>query len=159
MYSQQFEYAYNDQQIPYSIWFSDRSSTIETVVFLGTVQVGKLPGWVAEKCPPKTAIIQGAPHWYAKPDGSDIPTYMFEYSVASFRALLSVRDVKPSVVIADSQAAPGTILLFGRSEHSPYMKSLALVQPLGLTEHIYRGSDQYRFGLFKQRVLKNCYYQ
>lgn len=159
MRSMQFSYRYEEQDIPYSIWFSDDSSSVENIVFLGTVQVGKLPEWVAKKCPPKTAIVQGAPHWYAKPDGSDIPSYMFGYSVASFQALLSVRDVRPSAVVADSQAAPGTILLFGRSEYKQYMSKLALVQPLGLTAHIYNGSDEDRMTLFKQRIIKNSYHQ
>lgn len=159
MQSQEFNYNYDGQMIPCRVWYSDYSDEVERIIFLGSVQIGMLPKWVAEQSPPKTAVIQGAPHWHAKHDGSDIPEYMSEYSVTAFRALLRARTVKPSLIIAESQAAPGVIMLFARSEYSSYMKSMALIQPLGLTEPIFRGSDRERIELFRYKIIQNGYYQ
>ena len=154
-----FKYFYDNKEIPYNIWFSDDSPTVDAVVFLGTVQVGKLPQWVAEQCPPKTAVIQGAPHWHAKEDGSDIPKYMFHYTESAFKSIIGCRSVKQLSIIADSQAAPGVIRLFSLDKYRSYMKIMVLLQPLGLTATIYDDTDKHRMALFKKRILQNRYHQ
>lgn len=153
------DYLYNDKKIVYNIWFSDDSHTIETVIFLGTVQIGRLPEWVAEACPPRTAIVEGAPHWHAKDDGSDILEYMRNYTEQAFKGLIGARGVSRLHVITDSQAAPGAILLFLEDKYRRYMKDLVLLQPLGLTKNIFVGNEKQRAELFKKRILMNGYHQ
>lgn len=152
-------YEYHNLRIPYVIWFTDDSKTLDTVVFLGSVQIDKLPEWVAEACPPKTAIIQGAPHWHAKPDGSDIPQYMFEYTRSAFDQVLAVRTVDTLHAIADSQAVPGVIKMFTLDTYQKFLDKAVFIQPLGLTARIFGGTDKERMSIFKKRVIRNGYHQ
>ena len=159
MFQRDHTYKYNGKKISYKIWFSDDSSTIDTVIFLGTVQIDKLTQWVAESSPPRTAIIQGAPHWFAKEDGSDIPSYMFNYTKDSFDSLVADFELKGLNIIADSQAVPGVIQLFAQDNYKSYMKNLVLLQPLGLNANSFAGTDDQRIDTFKNRIIKNAYHQ
>lgn len=152
-------YEYHNMRIPYVIWFTDDSKTIDTVIFLGSGQIDKLPEWVAEACPPKTAIIQGAPHWHARPDGSDIPEYMFEYTRSAFDQVLAARPTDTLHVIADSQAVPGVVKLFTLDTYQKLLGKAVFIQPLGLTARIFGGTDEERMSLFKKRVIWNGYHQ
>lgn len=154
-----FNYDYSEQGIPYDVWVNDKNGHIDAIVFLGTVQIGKLARWVAEECPPNTAVVQGAPHWHAKKDGSDIPEYMFGYTKSVFDALAKTFNIQSVNVIADSQAAPGVLQLFAESGYQKFIKKLVLTQPLGLNPSIFRGDDTVRFGTFKRRIIKNAHYQ
>ncbi len=159
MTNKEFSYDYQGKKIAYTIWFTSDDDALDTILFLGTVQIGKLPQWVAEQCPPRTAVVQGAPHWHAKADGSDIPEYMFRYTKEAFDAILAGYRVEPLHIIADSQAVPGVVRLFSLRQYSPYMKDAVLLQPLGFTKNIYDGTDKERVQRFKHRVIKNAYYQ
>jgi len=53
----EFEFTYESQPIYYHVWLSDMSSPITTIVFLGTVQIGRLPAWIAYRCPPGVAVV------------------------------------------------------------------------------------------------------
>lgn len=159
MIRREFAYDYLDKHIPYTIWFTHDSRAINTAIFLGSVQVGKLPEWVAEACPPKTAIVQGAPHWYASEDGSDIPDFMFGFTQSAFDQIMSTCAVDTVHVVADSQAVPGVIKLFTLDGYRKHFGGAVFIQPLGLTARIFRGSDERRMKLFKKRVVRNGYHQ
>lgn len=73
-------YRYGTHEIPYDVWYSAGTSRVDTIVFLGTVQVGELVKMTAQTCPPHVAVVEGAQHWYAADDGHDIPDFMIEYT-------------------------------------------------------------------------------
>lgn len=154
-----FNYDYNGQSIPYDVWMNDENGRIDSIVFLGTVQIGKLARWVAEACPPYTAVVQGAPHWHAKKDGSDISEYVFGYTKSVFDTLVKSFSIDQVDVIADSQAVPGVLQLFAGRGYENYLKNLVLTQPLGLNAAAFDGDDDTRFKTFKQRIIKNAYHQ
>jgi hypothetical protein len=122
-----FLYPYRRKLIPYSAWSSGTSGRIETVIFLGTVQIEQLAVWVAESCPPHTLVVQGAPHWYAKPDGSDIPEFMFGFTKSAFDTLLKHFSIRLVRVVVESQAVPGIVGLFLLDEYTRYLGKLVLV--------------------------------
>jgi pimeloyl-ACP methyl ester carboxylesterase len=155
----EYQYRYNGQSIPYLVWASPSSDHIETIIFLGTVQTGNLPKWVAESCPPNTYVVQGAPHWYAKSDGSDIPEYMFGFTKSTFDTLRAANTISAVHIIADSQACPGVIELFSQKEYMPYLRTMALIQPLGLNQLVYAGTDKERLGKFQKRIVANVLHQ
>lgn len=159
MLQRDYTYEYNGRKISYKIWLSDDSSTIDTVIFLGTVQIGKIAQWVARSSPPRTAVIQGAPHWFAKNDGSDIPSYMVNYAKDSFDSLASDFMLKDLNIIAESQAVPCVLQLFARGDYKSYMKNLVLLQPLGFNTNSFAGTNDQRIDTFKSRIIKNTFHQ
>lgn len=152
-------YNYKGQLINLSIWFTGSSKKVETIIFLGTVQIGKLPEWVAEECPPNTIVVQGSPHWHAKEDGSDIPEYMYMFTKEAFISILKNFSINKVKIIAESQAVPGVVRLFSLKTHSVYLESMVLIQPLGLNTHAFSGSDHQRIKLFKNRLIRNVSHQ
>lgn len=159
MTKKDYIYSYGEQEIPYTIWFTDDSAQVETIIFLGTVQINKIPAWVAENAPPRTAVVQGAPHWHAKPDGSDIPQYMFEFAESAFREIISNNQAGELNIIADSQAVPCVLQLFAIKEYEKYLKQLILLQPLGLNRNSFIGDSDQIIKIFKNRIVKNAYHQ
>lgn len=153
------EYFYAGKTISYSIWHTGLSGRVDTVVFLGTVQIGKLPEWAAEYCPPGTVIVQGAPHWHAKDDGSDMPAYMFDFTRSVFQAVIDTFQIHTVDIIADSQAAPAVLQLFCQKPFAHHLHKLALLQPLGFNQSSFVGSDLDSITEFKRRILKNAYRQ
>ena len=159
MYQRELGFDYLGRRIPFSIWLSDDSRVIDTVIFLGTVQIGKLPMWVAESSPPRTAVVQGAPHWHANEDGSDIPSYTLNFAKTAFDSLVTMATLETVNIIADSQAAPAVIQLFASDSYSSYMKQVVLLQPLGLNTSVFGGSDEQRMKILQERVTNNVYRQ
>nr|HPR09765.1 hypothetical protein [Candidatus Saccharibacteria bacterium] len=159
MECREFTYQYDGQAIPCSLWVTSKSVRLTTVVFLGTVQIGELPRWVAEHCPPNTAVLQGAPHWLAKADGSDILAFMREYTVQALNHIIQNYQVKQFNIIAESQAVPGIIQVFARKKFTPYPRALVLVQPLGLNYSTFAGTKEQRVQAFFRRVMRNGRYQ
>ncbi len=153
------EYTYADKIIRYSLWHAGPRDRIDTVVFLGTVQIGRLPKWVVEYCPPGTVVVQGAPHWHAKDDGSDIPTYMFDFTRGAFQAIIDTFPIKTVDVIADSQAAPAVLQLFCQEAFTQHLHKLALLQPLGFNHSSFAGSTAQGIAEFKKRIIKNAVHQ
>ena len=159
MVRRQFIYDYNGKQIDYSVWFTSDEQAIDTIVFLGTVQIDKLPEWVAESCPPRTAVVQGAPHWYAREDGSDIPDFMLNYTKSAFGVIADSYKFDSVDIIAESQAAPCVVQLLTLDEYSARLKSLVLLQPLGFNSSAFEGTDERRLELFRKRIIRNAYHQ
>lgn len=153
-------HAYKHMPTPYTIWSNQRGDDpIETIVFLGTIQIGELGKWVAESCPPNTIVVQGAPHWTAQDDGSDIPEYMLDFTNSVFDTLLKKFSITKVHIIAESQAAPAVLYLFGQKAYIPSLKKLTLIQPLGLNARAYSGTEAQRVETFKRRIVANFIYQ
>jgi len=157
-----FVYAYGAKRIPYSVWYTSTLETVKTVIFLGTVQVGKLAEWVVADSPPGTVVIEGAPHWHAKDDGSDMHQYMYDFTEDAFVNVVKTFSLNRSEqvnVIADSQASPAIIRLFLTKRYKPYRRALVLLQPLGLNRSAYPGESTERLENFKNRIAANARHQ
>lgn len=154
-----FEYQYHAQTIKYSVWSTDLSAEIKMVVFLGTVQIGKLPAWIAKRCPDGTLVVQGAPHWLARDDGSDIPEFMHRFMEEVFTGVLKMYKTKKIHIIAESQAVPCVLELLAEDSYKTKVGELVLLQPLGLNAAAFAGSTEERINQFKRRISKNLQYQ
>jgi pimeloyl-ACP methyl ester carboxylesterase len=155
-----YVHTYENRPIPYTVLSnSDGSSPIGTIIFLGTVQVGKLAEWVMEGCPPNTIVVQGAPHWFAESDGSDIRNYVFDFTEQAFKILLKNFPITKAHVIAESQAVPGVLGLFAQGKYASYLKKMTLLQPLGLNSTAYQGTDTQRVETLRRRIAANFLYQ
>lgn len=154
-----FIYSYSGKSIEYSIWSTGGNESVKTIIYLGTVQIDRMPVWVAEHCPPNTIVVQGAPHWFTKDDGSDTHQFMFEFAKNSFTNICKTFPISKAYIITDSQAAPAAMRLFALKAYSPYLIAMALLQPLGFNSFVYSGSDRERIRVFKKRVATNARYQ
>lgn len=159
MIQRTFTYNYHKKHIDYSVWFTSDVKELDTVVFLGTVQIDKIPKWVAEACPPRTAIVQGAPHWHAKDDGSDTNEYMLGYSKSAMQTLATQYVFESLNIIAESQTVPGSIQLFLTDTYRTRLNRAVFLQPLGFNVATFAGTDEERLSVFKNRIIKNAYYQ
>lgn len=160
MNSKDFTYDYKNRKVSYKVWFTDDSENLGTIIFLGTVQIDKLPQWVAEQCPSGTAVVQGAPHWFADDDGRDIVEYLLQYTKNAFDSATMNRKFDKLHIIADSQAASSVVRLFAHeNEYLSHLKDLTLIQPSGFTANIFDGDNEQRIETFKKRVICNTYDQ
>lgn len=152
-----FHFPHDRHSIPYSIWLSGSLATpIHTVVFLGTVQVGKLPAWLAQHCPPGVAVAQGAPHWMAKADGSDLTEFMQQFTESVFKSILGMEHMKKLHIIVDSQATPNVLELLAQDIYIGFVTSLVLIQPLALNSKAFIVGP---VETLKLRVRKNLRHQ
>lgn len=110
-------YTFKGGVIHYDTWLSGEISQVKIVLFLGTGQVGKIPEWIVRQCPQDTLVIQGAPHWLAKDDGSDIPDFMNHFTKDTLDNISAALNHQV-VVIADSQAVPAVIKLLSSKLYS-----------------------------------------
>lgn len=156
---QDFTYQFHAQTVEYSIWFTDLNPDIKTIVFLGTVQIGRLPAWIAQDCPEGTAVVQGAPHWLAKDDGSDLAEFMYRFTEDALMNILEVRHAKKLRIIVDSQATPNVLTLLASDQYIAQVGTVVLIQPLGLNPDAFSGTAEERTTLFKKRVAKNFRHQ
>lgn len=157
MHKNSYVFIYKGGEIGYDIWFSGPKDQISTIVFLGTVQVGDIPRWVAQACPSRTAVVQGAPHWFAESDGSDIPEFMLRFTEDAYRRIKHKCDVDDIKIISDSQAAPPILRMLCSENLADTVSAVILLQPLGLNRQAYGdGDDSARLRIFKKRLFRNA---
>lgn len=147
-------YRYQKQEIKYDVWTHKGEPLIHTILFLGTVQVGEMPKHISRLCPPGTAVIQGAPHWKAKPSSDDLIDFMYEFTKQAFEYInLNFHRAKFVTIIAESQAAPGALRL--ASSFTSQVENLVLIQPLGLNSSAFTGSASERAKELFKRAQRN----
>lgn len=151
-----FEFSHGNQSVQYSIRLSDSSAPIHCVVFLGTVQIGKLPAWIARDCPPGMAVIQGAPHWRAKADASDLYEFMHRFTESALTNILDMKHTEHISVITDSQATPNALEVLSHDKYIDLITSLILVQPLSLNPKAFENNG---IEILKGRVKSNLRHQ
>jgi hypothetical protein len=152
-------YEYDGRKIPYSIWHNDTLPT-QAVVFLGAAQIGRIPRWIALVCPPGTAVVQGAPYWLAREDGSDTEAFMHQFTADALSHVLHSNSNGSVHAIAESQAVPGLLhILAGNIQFANRLQRLTLLQPLGLNATVFGTTDQLRLQEFKRRIARNARYQ
>lgn len=150
---------YQGRRVPYVYWSTPGRAQKKTIIFLGTVQVANLPKWVVEACPLNTIVVQGAPHWIAHDDGSDMPELMLAFTKCVVESLIADCDVQTMDVIAESQAVPAVLMLFSKQEYVSYLHHLVLVQPLGLNRAAFPSTRQERLRIFSRRIVANAVHQ
>lgn len=154
-----FIYTYRHSQVHYSIWANLVNGSVQTIVFLGVAQIERLAQWVAESCPPGTLVVQGAPHWHASNDGSDLHTYMEGFVTNVFDILLEQFHIDEVHIVAESQAVPGVIKILLLKKYNSHLKKLTLLQPLGLNKRAFTESTGESAKTLQKRIVANMRYQ
>jgi pimeloyl-ACP methyl ester carboxylesterase len=149
-------FSYANQAIPVAIWVRGSFANVHTVLFLGTIQIGPLPKIIASSCPVGVAVVQGAPHWYAQPNGNDIPDliYAFTEYIYDFIQLQTLIRLN---IIAESQAAPGALRLAARKNSK--IHKIVLLQPLSFNSDAFSATNAQNFDQLLARTRKNFHYQ
>jgi pimeloyl-ACP methyl ester carboxylesterase len=144
---------YKGRPMPLQYWTHSRPQTpIDTVIFLGSGQIGRIPKWVAAASPVGVVVVAGLPHWKADPSAHDLKEFTDEYTFAAFNAVLKKFRLKRVNVIAISQAVPGATLL--AIKMSEKVRNVGLVTPLGLTVNAFGTSAEARIKELKKRALR-----
>ena len=145
---------YREQAITFRYWtHTDSLSRIDTVIFLGTGQMGKIPKWVAASAPPGVSVVEGLPHWKADPSGRDLKKFSEAYTLSAFKTVLADHDLNAANIIAISQAVPG--VLWMAVILSAKIRNISLVEPLGLTKHVFGTTDAARLHALKKRAFRS----
>ena len=147
---------YHNKQIPFSFWVNADNISPDTVIFLGTGQIKRIPYWVAKAAPAGVVVVEGLPHWHSHPNAEDIVTFTQEYTKCAFLTILKIYNQTKMNVIAQSQAAPG--VLWMANELSDKVDNIALILPMGLnTKHLGNTNEQ-RYRELKKRSLKSLFH-
>jgi len=139
--------------VPYSIYFNTPPRDVSHILVLGSGQDAKLPKMIASFLKHPTAVIQGLPHWHAEESSSDIESFTIEFAKQSINAARN-KSKNKITLIAESQAAPGAVF-FAQNNHIE-LKSLILVQPLGLNKESYANSNLPVIKEFEKRIKSNA---
>lgn len=146
-------FKYTDTEIEFSYWSNIHDgSKPDTVIFLGAGAVGIIPRLVAENAGTGVIVVQGIPHWHAKPNAEDIPDFSRNYFIAAFSTILDTFNLKSINILAESQAAPAAVLL--TLTFPDKVQNIALIRPLGFTVSTYGASPESRMQVFRKRILQ-----
>ncbi len=144
---------YNRESISFCFWsHADAATPVDTVIFLGSAQVGKIPKWAAQAAPAVVVMVDGLPHWKAHPNDSDLAEFAHAYTVAAFKIVLNHFKIPSAHIVGVSQAAPGVI--WAARNLAKQVQNVALVAPLGLTANILGTSPEARLRKLKWRTLR-----
>lgn len=149
-------FTYLGKQIPFSFWVNLSDTCPDTVIFLGTGQIKRIPYWVAKAAPAGVVVVGGLPHWHSDPTAEDIITFTQEYTKCAFLAILKIYSQQSMHVIAQSQAAPGVLWL--ANEISEKVGNIALVLPMGLNTKYLGDADEERYNELKKRSVKSLFH-
>lgn len=146
-------FRYGKKEIPFCFWahLSDNTSTIDTVIFLGSGQSGRIVKWAAGNAPTGTVIVEGLPHKLADRSARDLKEFTKQYTEVALLSVTKVFDISSVNVIAESQAAPGVI--WTALDHLDKVKNVALIAPLGFTAHTLGDSPKQRLKKLKRRAF------
>ena len=124
----------------------------DTVVFLGTGQIGRVAQWAAQAAPSGVVVVEGAPHWHAHPSARDLYDFMYEYTLTAFQAVLSEFAITSAHVIAQSQAAPGIVRL--GNNYSNLVDNVVLMAPLGFAASIFGDTSETQVRTLVRRTAR-----
>lgn len=159
MHKFDFSYRYGEQDIPYSVWLSEGTQTIKTILFLGLAQLGHVAEHVASICPPGIAIVEGASHWNAADDGHDVPAYVSNYAYCSLQRVIDEFELGEVDIIAESQAAASIVIALAHSDYIENVRNIVLVQPHGLNRSAFGADPDAMIHELRRRTLRNARHQ
>lgn len=146
-------FLYAGKSIPFHFWsHTARGHAPDTIIFLGTAQVGRLPKWAAAAAP-GTVVVEGAPHWQAHPSARDLYEFMYGYTEAAFKAIVTDMGISSPHLIAQSQAAPGVVRL--GLEHPDSVGNIVLLAPLGFAAQVFGGTPEERYRTLVRRARRS----
>lgn len=147
-------FLYSQKEIPFHYWSrSDPTEHIDTVIFLGTSQVGRIAKWVAGNAPTGTVVVEGLPHKEADRSARDLKEFARSYTNTAFQSVRKTFNVSSVHIIAESQAAPGVI--WAALDQIAYVRNVALIAPLGFTAHILGETPRKRLTELKKRGIRS----
>lgn len=145
-------FSYQGKKIMFNFYARQQvGTTLDTVLFLGTGQVGKIPRWVAANMPTGVAVIEGLPHWESEPNGTDLVAFSHLYTQSAYRVVLETFKRQTMHIIGSSQAAPSTI--WSANNNRGEVENVALVLPMGLNTARFGSDDEARFKELRKRAL------
>lgn len=149
-------FAYAHKEIPFAYWshLADGQAP-DTIIYLGTAQVGRIAKWAAQASPTGVVVVEGPPHWHAHPSANDIYDFMYAFTLAAFQSVL--RDFPGNAVhiIAHSQAAPGAVRL-GNESHN-HIQNIVLMAPLGFAASIFGDTPEARYRTLLRRSMRSLF--
>jgi hypothetical protein len=144
---------YKKKQIKFHFWKKGNSISPDTIIFLGTAQVGKIPKWVAQSSPDGVVIVEGIHHWEADPSGQDLKDFTINYTKSAFNAIFDIFKIQKINVVASSQGVPGVIWVSKQIVHK--VRNIGLIGPLGYTPAVFGNSSNSRIKKLRMRALKS----
>jgi len=142
---------YSNKKIYYHYWSHIDNSKPDTIIFLGTFQIGKIPKWVTKAAPPGVVVVQGLPHWESHPSAQDLKDFSINYSETALKSILSTYKISSVNIIAQSQAVPGAIVAALNNFSS--INNISLMAPLGFTSQIFGKTMKERINKLRLRSL------
>jgi len=145
-------FTYREKKISVNFYVNKQDgAAVDTVLFLGTGQVGKIPRWVAAHAPAGVVVVEGLPHWESAPNGSDLVAFSNLYTRSAYDAILKTFKCTNMHVIASSQAAPSVLWLV--SEAIGQVHNVAFILPMGFNTEYFGMSNVARFKELRKRAL------
>lgn len=149
-------YNWRGKKIKYSVWSNgELGKAVHFILYLGSLQTGIIPKIVLGQCPPRTIVVQGAPHWRASKSGDDIPEFMRIFSEEAYAFIARRFVLEKPHIIAESQAAPGAVVLGVNKQ----LDALTLMQPLGLNPQVYSRAYTENTRELNKRIKANLHHQ
>jgi hypothetical protein len=143
---------YGEKKILFYFWSKIAIGTKpDTILFLGTGQVGKIPSWVIHSLPAGAVVVEGLPHWHSDPSASDLLTFTHEYTQCAYQTAIDAFQLASMHIIGESQATPGAIWLANASDS---VRNVALVLPMGLNTANFGTTERERFAELRKRSIR-----
>lgn len=146
-------FTYHNKKIPFSFWVHPRETHPDTVIFLGTGQIKRIPYWVAKAAPAGVVVAEGLPHWHSNPSAEDIASFTQEYTTCVLETILGLYGQDKVNLIAQSQAAPGVLSVANGLKEK--VGNIALLLPMGLNTNHLGSTDEERYKELKRRTIKS----
>lgn len=145
-------FTYANKEIPFYFWLHESDTPPDTVFFLGTGQVGKIPRWIAQIAPSGVVVIEGIPHWHGDASANDLVDFSLAYTKCAYEAVLKTFKVSGMNIISESQACPPTIWLANQLPEK--VRNVALILPMGLNTSSFGETDEAKFKELRKRSLQ-----
>lgn len=148
-------FTYGARQVRFHFWASEDGNNPakpDCILFLGAGQVGAIPRWVAKAAGAGVVVVDGLPHWAVEPSVDAVTAFSIGYIAAAFAAVRKTFQANTLHVIAESQAAPASIIVAHRE--TSHIANVVLVRPLGLSVQSFGASEAERMQVFRRRVLR-----
>lgn len=149
-------FIYQNKRIPFSFWVNSGDTHPDTVIFLGTGQIKRIPYWVAKTALSGTVVVEGLPHWHSNPNAEDIVSFTQEYTKCALLTILKLHNRSRMHLLAQSQAAPGVLWLAAQLPGN--VGNIALILPMGLTVNHLGNTNEERYDELKKRSLKSLFH-
>jgi hypothetical protein len=153
IFSQKAVFMYHAKQIVFRFWWhAEPGDDPDTILFLGTGQVGKTAKWVAAAVPAGVVVVEGLPHWHSHASAHDLVDFSNIYTKYAYEAVLEKFKRSRMHVVSESQAAPGVMWLINQVPEK--ISNAAFILPMGLNAGYFGNTDRERRRILGQRSLQ-----